>query len=41
MAVVIGIDPGKFGAIALHNGRLWRVDDMPVTGNELDAAILA
>ena len=33
--------PVNAGAIALHNGRLQRVEDMPVSGKEIDAAILA
>ena len=37
--LIIGIDPGKTGAIALHNGRLQRVEDMPVSGKSVDAAI--
>jgi crossover junction endodeoxyribonuclease RuvC len=39
--IVLGIDPGKTGALALHNGRLMRVEDMPVSGKDIDAAILA
>lgn len=39
--IVLGIDPGISGAIALHDGQLRRVEDMPVSGKEVDAAILA
>lgn len=39
--IVLGIDPGRYGALALHNGQLLRVEDMPVSGKEVDPAILA
>ena len=39
--IAIGIDPGLHGAIALHNGRLQRIDDMPASAGDVDPAILA
>ena len=39
--IVLGIDPGLSGAIALHNGQLRRVEDMPTSGKSVDPAILA
>lgn len=40
--IVIGIDPGLTGACALcDDGRLADVFDMPVSGKEVDAAVLA
>lgn len=36
--IVVGIDPGVTGAIAIHDGgRLTHVDDMPVFGGRTDA----
>lgn len=39
--VVIGIDPGMEGAIALYAGRLVHVHDMPIAGRHVDPYQLA
>lgn len=43
MTVVLGIDPGKHGALALLDsyGEILWVEDMPLVGNQVDARELA
>ena len=43
MSYIIGVDPGKTGAIALlsPSGKLVRVADMPATGKFVSAGLLA
>jgi len=40
---IVGVDPGKTGAIALldmHNGELVAVEDMPAIGKHVNAAVV-
>lgn len=43
MSIILGVDPGKSGAIAAlrYNGALIGVDDMPVLGGIVNAQLLA
>lgn len=39
--IIVGIDPGVTGACAAYRDSLIEIFDMPVSGKEVDAAILA
>jgi hypothetical protein len=42
MMTILGIDPGATGALALYEGgRITRITDMPMSGREIDAVLLA